>query len=130
MKTIVNVITHATIDMLYNRGFYKTIYANELTSNDIGKKVYFIHSDDITCRIINKLTDTHFTHSGINDSSKAEVLISHYDFPMHMDTSRDKLFDTATHIILDNQYGNKKSESILSFFSNRDLVLYASKFLE
>lgn len=130
MKTIDNTIKKLNTDLLDNNGFYKTVYANELTTNDIGKKIYFIHCHGITCRKINKLTDTHFIHSGINDSSKAEVLISYYDFPMHMDISRDKLFDTATRIFLDNNVGNQKPDSILSFFSNRDLVLYTSRFLE
>lgn len=130
MKTIVNTINNLTRDILCNTGLYKVIYANELTSNDISKKIYFIHSHGIICRKITKLTDIHFTHSGINDFSKAEVLISHYNFPMYIDISRDKLLDTTTRIILDNNAGNQKPDSVLSFFSNRDLVLYASKFLE
>jgi hypothetical protein len=51
MKTMHTNI-NTSREILLNKEFYKTIYANQLTTNDIGKKVYFIHSDDITCRII------------------------------------------------------------------------------
>jgi hypothetical protein len=129
MKTMVNIIDNPTRDILHNIGFYKTVYANELTSNDIGKKIYFIHQHGISCRKISNVSDTHFTHSSLDDSSAAESLIHHFHSPMYMETSRDKLFDTATRIILDNQYGNDKQVSILNFFRNRDLILHTSNLL-
>lgn len=129
MKTMVNIINNLTRDMLDNNGFYKTVYANELTPNDIGKKIYFIHHHGISCRKISNVSHTHFTHSSLDDSSAAESLIHHFHCPMYMETSRDKFFDTAIRIILDNQYRNQKPESVLSFFSNRDLVLYTSTLL-
>jgi hypothetical protein len=130
MQTIINPIHNPSKEILLNTDFYKTIYANQLTSNDIGKIIYFIHNRGISCRKITKLIDTHFTHSAIDNNSSAKALISHFEFPMYIETSRDKLFDTATRIILDNDKGNKKPESVLEFFSNRDLVLYTSKLLE
>jgi len=129
IKTIINPIDNPSREILLNTDFYKTIYANQLTSNDIGKKIYFIHNRGISCRKITKLTDRHFTHSAIDNNSSAEALISHFEFPMYMDISLDKLFDTATRIILDNCIGNKNPDSVLSFFSNRDLVLHTSVFL-
>ena len=130
MQTI-NPINNPSREMLLNTDFYKTIYANQLTSNDIGKKIYFIHNRGISCRIISKLTDTHFTHSALDNSSIAENLISYFKVePMYIDTSRDKFFDTTARIILDSQCGNKKSESVMGFFSNCDLVFYTSKLLE
>ena len=118
------------VETLQNPGLYKTIYANELTINDIGKKVYLIHRYGISCRKITKVSDKHFTHSALDNSNKAESLISHFVFPMYMNTSRDKLFDTSVRIILDNQIGNKKPDSVLEFFSNRDLVFFTSMLLE
>lgn len=128
MKTMQTNI-NPTKEILLNKDFYKTIYANQLCQNDINKNIYFIHNHGISCRKITKLTNRHFTHSGINDSSKAEALISHFEFPMYMDISRDKLFDITTRVILDNNAGNEKTDSVLSFFSNRDLVSYTSRFL-
>ena len=130
MQTIFSAINNPSREMLLNTDFYKTIYANQLTSNDIGKKIYFIHDNSVYCRILNNLTDTHFTHSSIDNSSKAIVLISHFDFPMYIENDRDKLFDTTIRIILDNNVGNEKPDSVLAFFSNRDLVFYTGKFLE
>lgn len=129
MKTMANIIDNPTRDMLYNIRFYKSVYANELTQNDIGKNIYFIHNRGISCRKITKLTNRHFTHSAIDNNSSAEALISHFEFPMYMDISRDKLFDIAIRVILDNNSGNEKMDSVLSFFSNRDLVSYTSRFL-
>ena len=133
MKTM-QVINHAmkniNLETLQNPGFYKTIYANQLTSNDIGKKIYFIHYNGVYCRILNKLTNTHFTHSSLDNSSKSIVLISHFHYPMYIENDRDKLFDTTVRIILDNGIGNKKPDSVLEFFSNRDLVFYTSRLLE
>ena len=51
MQTI-NPINNPSREMLLNTDFYKTIYANQLTSNDIVKKIYFIHNRGISCRII------------------------------------------------------------------------------
>ena len=129
MKTMVNIIENPTRDMLYNIGFYKGVYANELTSNDIDKQIYFIHNHGISCRKISNVSDTHFTHSSLDKSSAAESLIHHFHSPMYMDISRDKLFDIAIRVILDNNSGNEKMDSVLSFFSNRDLVSYTSRFL-
>ena len=131
MQSIDHTIKNIDSETLKNPGFYKEIYPNNLTSKNIGQKVYFTHSHGISCRIISKLSDTHFTHSSIDCSSTAEVLISYFKVvPMYIDTSRDKLFDTTVSIILDNNIGNKKPESVMRFFSNRDLVLYTSGLLE
>jgi len=130
MRVINHTIKNINSQTLQNSGFYKKIYANKLTTKNIGQKIYFIHSHGISCRILTKLTNTHFTHASLDDSSKAEVLISYFDYPMYIETTRDKLFDTSIRIILDNDIGNKKPESVLEFFSNRDLVFYTSRLLE
>ena len=129
MKMIDHTIKNLSIELLHNSGFYKIIYANQLTINDIGQKIYLVHRYGISCRKISKVSHRHFTHSELDDSNNAESLISHFEFPMYMDIIRDKLFDIATHIILDNNAGNEKTDSVLSFFSNRDLVSYTSRFL-
>jgi len=130
MKNIDHTMKNLNAERLQNPGLYKTIYANELTNTDIGKKVYFIHNRGISCRKITKVSDNHFTHSAIDNNSSAEALISYFKFPMYMDISRDKLFDTSVRIILDNDHGNRKPDSVLRFFSNSDLVLYTSRLLE
>jgi hypothetical protein len=129
MKTMQTNI-NPTRELLLNKDFYKTIYANQLCKNDINKNIYFIHNRGISCRKITKLTNRHFTHSAIDNNSSAEALISHFEFPMYMDISRDKLFDISTRIILDNNSGNKKTNSVMEFFNNRYLVSYTSSFLE
>ena len=62
--------------------------------------------------------------------NNAECLISYFEFPIYIDISRDKLFDTTVRIILDNTAGNKKLDSVMEFFNNRYLVSYTSSFLE
>uniref|UniRef100_A0A6C0DAV6 Uncharacterized protein n=1 Tax=viral metagenome TaxID=1070528 RepID=A0A6C0DAV6_9ZZZZ len=130
MKTIDYTMKNLNVETLQNPGLYKTIYANELTINDIGKKVYLIHRYGISCRKITKVSDRHFIHSALDNSNKAESLISYFVFPMYMNTSRDKLFDTSIRIILDNAAGNNKLDSVMEFFNNRYLVSYTSSFLE
>jgi hypothetical protein len=130
MKIIDHTIKNLSIELLRNSGFYKIIYANQLTLNDIGKKIYLVHRYGIFCRKITKVSDRHFTHSALDDSNKAETLISYFVFPIYMDISRDKLFDISTRIILDNTAGNKKTNSVMEFFNNRYLVSYTSSFLE
>jgi hypothetical protein len=126
MQTNIN----PTRELLLNKDFYKTIYANQLCKNDINKNIYFIHNRGISCRKITKLTNRHFTHSAIDNNSSAEALISHFEFPIYMDISRDKLFDASVRIILDNAAGNKKTNSVMEFFNNQYLVSYTSSFLE
>ena len=130
MKIIDHTIKNLSIELLHNSIFYKIIYANQLTLNYIGKKIYLVHRYGISCRKISKVSDRHFTHSALDDSNKAESLISYFVFPIYMDISRDKLFDASVRIILDNAAGNKKTNSVMEFFNNRYLVSYTSSFLE
>lgn len=130
MKNIDHTMKNLNAERLQNPGLYKTIYANELTINDIGQKIYLVHRYGISCRKITKVSDRHFTHSALDDSNKAESLISYFEFPIYMDISRDKLFDTSVRIILDNDHGNRKPDSVMRFFSNNDLVFYTSRLLE
>lgn len=124
MKTM--QIAKPTIELILNPDFYKPIHATDLTVKSIGQIVFFIHKYGITSRIITKSSHTHFTHSSLDETSSAESLIQYFDGVMYIDISRNKLFDTATRIILDNQYGNEKSESVMGFFSNRDLIFHTS----
>lgn len=130
IRAIDHSIKNINLETIQNPGFYKKIHANNLTSKNIGQKIYFVHDHCVYCRLLTKLTNTHFTHSSLHDSSKAHVLISYYDFPIYIENNRDKLFDTTVRIILDNNVGNEKPGSVLAFFSNRDLVFYTSKLLE
>jgi hypothetical protein len=130
MKMIDHTMKHLSIELLHNSGFYKIIYANQLTINDIGQKIYLVHRYGISCRKISKVSHRHFTHSELDDSNNAESLISYFEFPIYIDISRDKLFDTTVRIILDNTAGNKKVDSVMEFFNNRYLVSYTSSFLE
>jgi len=128
-KIISYAIKNMKLETIMNPDLYKKIYANNLTSINIGQKIYFVNEHGIFCRILTKLTDKYFTHASLLDSSSADVHISYYDFPIYIENNRDKLFDTTIRIILDNEHGNRKSDSVMRFFSNRDLVFYTSGLL-